>query len=263
VLGHPIDHSLSPVLHRAAYSALGLDWSYDRIDVTGDGLPALLDSLDESWVGLSLTRPLKHDVLALLDEIDPVAHATGAVNTVLLGDGLRRGTNTDVHGLVVSLAEHGAGHGDAVVLGSGATARSAVAALASRGSTRVTAYVRRPAAALDLARTAETVGVTLEIRPWSQSPDGLWADVVVSTVPRGVADELAEQVPGAPGTLLDVVYDPWPTTLAAAWSAAGGGVASGLDLLLHQAVRQVRLMTGLDAPVEILRAALLEAAAAR
>ena len=78
MLGHPIDHSLSPVLHRAAYSALGLDWTYDRIDVTGDGLPALLDSLDASWVGLSLTMPLKHDVLPLLDEVDPVAHATGA-----------------------------------------------------------------------------------------------------------------------------------------------------------------------------------------
>ena len=138
-----------------------------------------------------------------------------------------------------------------------------MAALASRGSPRVTAYVRRPAAALELLRTAEIVGVALEIRPWSECAEGLSADVVVSTVPRGVADELAEQVPSAAGTLLDVVYDPWPTALGAAWSAAGGGVASGLDVLLHQAVRQVRLMTGLDAPVEVLRAALLEAANAR
>jgi shikimate dehydrogenase len=263
VLGHPIDHSLSPVLHQAAYAALGLDWSYDRIDVTSQDLPALLDSLDESWAGLSLTMPLKHDVLPLLDEIDPVAAATGAVNTVLLGEGVRRGTNTDVRGLVVSLDEHGAAHGDAVVLGAGATARSAVAALAARGSSQVTADVRRPDAADDLVRTATAVRVALLVRPWHEAADGLDADVVVSTVPRGVADLLAESVPTSPGTLLDVVYDPWPTPFAAAWSTAGGEVASGLDLLLHQAVRQVRLMTGLDAPVEVLRAALAEAAAAR
>jgi len=263
VLGHPIGHSLSPVLHLAAYAALGLDWSYERIDVTPDGLAALLDSLDDSWAGLSLTMPLKHDVLPLLDEIDPVAAATGAVNTVLLGDGVRRGTNTDVRGIVVSLDEHGAAAGDSVVLGAGATARSAVAALAARGSGRVTAYVRRPEAADGLVRTAADVGVALEVRPWAEAVRGLEADVVVSTVPRGAADELVDAVPAAPGTLLDVVYDPWPTALAAAWSGRGGEVASGLDLLLHQAVRQVRLMTGLDAPVEVLRAALAEAASAR
>ena len=263
VLGHPVDHSLSPVLHLAAYQALGLDWSYERVDVTPEDLPAFLDSLDESWAGLSLTMPLKRDVLPLLDEFDPVAAATGAVNTVLLGDGVRRGTNTDVPGLVTSLDEHGAAHGDAVVLGAGATARSAVAALASRGSALVTAYVRRPEAADDLSRTATDVGVSLVVRPWADAGEGLGADVVVSTVPRGVADGLAEAVPAHPGTLLDVVYDPWPTTLARAWAAGGGEVASGLDLLLHQAVRQVRLMTGLDAPVEVLRAALASAAAAR
>jgi shikimate dehydrogenase len=263
VLGHPIDHSLSPVLHRAAYAELGLTWTYDRVDLTGDGLAAFLDSLDGSWVGLSLTMPLKTEVLPLLDEIDPVAAATGAVNTVLLGAGRRRGTNTDVDGLVAALDEHGAGRGAAVVLGAGATARSAVAALAARGSTAVTAYVRRPAAAEDLRGTAEAVGVTLEVRAWADAGSGLGADVVVSTVPRGAADPLAGQVPTTPGTLLDVVYDPWPTPLAAAWTARGGAVASGLDLLLHQAVRQVRLMTGRDAPVAVMRAALEAAAADR
>ena len=117
VLGHPIEHSLSPVLHRAAWAALGLDWTYDRIDVVGADLPAFLDSLDESWVGLSLTMPLKRDVLPLLDEIDDIARATGAVNTVLLDGGRRRGTNTDVAGLVVALDERGAGRGPSVVLG--------------------------------------------------------------------------------------------------------------------------------------------------
>jgi len=263
VLGHPIGHSLSPVLHRAAYSALGLDWSYERIDVTAAGLAAFLDSLDDTWAGLSLTMPLKHDVLPLLDEVDAVAAATGAVNTVLLADGLRRGTNTDVGGLVVSLDEHDAGRGDAVVLGAGATARSAVAALAERGSPKVTAYARRPAAAADLARTAAAVGVPLVVRPWAEAAEGLDADVVVSTVPVGIADPLAAAVPLAPGTLLDVVYDPWPTPLAAAWGAAGGEVASGLDMLLHQAVGQVQLLTGLRPPVDVMRAALQAAAGSR
>ncbi len=263
VLGHPIEHSLSPVLHRAAYAALGLDWGYDRVDVTADGLAAFLDSLDGSWVGLSLTMPLKDAVLPLLDEVDPVAAATGAVNTVLLQDGRRRGVNTDVGGLVAALDEKGAGPGPSVVLGAGATARSAVAALAARGAATVSAYARRPEAAEDLRRTADAVGVPLEVLAWAGAAAGLTADVVVSTVPVGAADPLAASVPSAPGTLLDVVYDPWPTPLAAAWAAQGGRVASGLDLLLHQAVLQVRLMTGRDAPVAAMRAALAAAVAAR
>lgn len=263
VLGHPVGHSLSPVLHRAAYAALGLDWVYERVDVTPDGLAELLDSLDESWAGLSLTMPLKDAVLPLLDEIDDVAAATGAVNTVVLREGRRIGANTDVGGLVAALDEHDAGHGPAVVLGAGATARSAVAALAARGASSVTAYARRPAAAERLSATAVAVGVTLDVRDWSGAAAALGADVVVSTVPSGAADELATAVPAAPGTLLDVVYDPWPTPLAAAWTESAGRVASGLDLLLHQAVLQVRLMTGLEAPVDAMRAALSEALAAR
>jgi shikimate dehydrogenase len=263
VLGHPIAHSLSPVLHHAAYTELGLDWIYDRVDVTGEGLGPFLASLDASWVGLSLTMPLKNDVLPFLDEVDPVALATGAVNTVVLADGRRSGFNTDVDGIVVTLDETHAGHGPAVVLGAGATARSAVAALAARGTTQVTAHVRRPESASDLERTASGVGVRLVVRPWAEAADSLAADVVVSTVPRGVADELVSAVPEAPGTLLDVVYDPWPTALATAWQARGGSVASGLDLLLHQAVEQVRLMTGRRPSTAPMRAALTEAAAAR
>ena len=263
VLGHPIAHSLSPVLHLAAYAELGLDWPYDRIDVTGEDLGRFLDSLDASWVGLSLTMPLKNDVLPLLDDVDPVALATGAVNTVLLAGGRRSGFNTDVDGIVVSLDEAHAGRGPAVVLGAGATARSAVAALAERGTTQVTAHVRRPEAAVDLAHTAAAVGVELDVRPWSEAAGSLGADVVVSTVPRGAADGLAAAVPDSPGTLLDVVYDPWPTVLASAWLERGGVIASGLDLLLHQAVHQVRLMTGRQPSTDVLRAALAEAAAAR
>jgi shikimate dehydrogenase len=263
VLGHPIDHSLSPVLHRAAYADLGLAWTYDRIDVTTEALPALITGLDGSWAGLSLTMPLKHAVLALIDEADDVVVATGAANTVVLRDGSRWGYNTDVEGLVAALDERGAARGAATVLGAGATARSAVAALADRGAPRVTAYVRRPEAADDLRSTAIACAVDLDVRPWGEAAGGLAADVVVSTVPRGAADDLADLVPSRPGALLDVVYDPWPTALAAAWAARGGAVASGLDLLLHQAVGQVRLMSGRTPTLVRLRAALESAAAAR
>jgi shikimate dehydrogenase len=266
VLGHPIAHSLSPVLHLAAYRALGLAWEYDRIDMTGDRLASFVAALDESWVGLSLTMPLKEDVLPLLDEADDVVVATRAANTVVLRDGRRIGANTDVAGIVRSLAGAGAGAaavGTATVLGAGATARSALAALVGRGATLVVAYVRRPEAGADLRRTGDALGLEVRIRPWEDAAAGLAASVVVSTVPRGAADHLATSVGTAPGTLLDVVYDPWPTALAAAWRDAGGAVASGLDLLLHQAVEQVRLMTGRTPPVDVLRAALEDAARSR
>jgi len=264
VLGHPVAHSLSPVLHLAAYRALGLAWDYDRIDMTGDRLAAFVAGLDASWVGLSLTMPLKEDVLPLLDEADDVVLATRAANTVVLREGRRIGANTDVEGIVRSLADAGAAAvATATVLGGGATARSALAALARVGTTQVAAYVRRPEAGADLCRTGEALGLTVVAEPWDEAGRGLAAPVVVSTVPRGAADHLATSVPNTPGTLLDVVYDPWPTPLAAAWRDAGGGVASGLDLLLHQAVEQVRLMTGRTPPVDVLRAALDEAARSR
>lgn len=266
MLGHPVAHSLSPVLHRAAYSALGLDWDYGLHDVTEDGLAGFVAALDDSWAGLSLTMPLKEAVIPLLDDVDLVALATGAVNTVVLDRDGRHGWNTDVHGIVAALDEQGAAASTGAVLGAGATARSAVAALARRGTTDVVLVARRPEAAAAVLATALQVGVAVEVLGWDSVPDALEADCVVSTVPTGVVDPFAPGVTaagGPRGCLLDVVYDPWPTPLAAAWAAAGGSVASGLDMLLHQAVRQVELMTGLTPPIEAMRSALAAAAAAR
>lgn len=265
VLGHPVAHSLSPVLHRAAYSQLGLPWDYDRIDVTGPELAGFLDSLDASWVGLSLTMPLKRDAVPLLDDVDPVAAATGAVNTVVLDHGRRLGFNTDVDGIVVALRERGqiGAEPSATVVGGGATARSAVAALAQLGARSVSVVLRRPDALGELTATATAVGVALVALPWDRPGEALAADLVVCTVPAHAADELAGSLPDQPGLLLDVVYDPWPTDLARAWALRGAPVASGLDLLLHQAVRQVALMTGRDVAVAPLRAALENAARAR
>jgi shikimate dehydrogenase len=264
VLGHPVDHSLSPVLHRAAYADLGLDWSYDRLDVTEGDLAGFLAALDPTWAGLSLTMPLKTVVLELLDERDAWVEVTGAANTVVLDRGVRRGHNTDVVGIVRALEEAGLGErGHGTILGGGATARSALAALSRLGATAAAVVARRPDAAEDLREVAASLGVELVVAGWDAAQDHLGAPIVISTVPSGAADRLAALVPAAPGVLLDVVYEPWPTPLAARWSAHGGRVASGLAMLLHQAVAQVELMTGRRPEVEPMRRALAEAVLAR
>jgi shikimate dehydrogenase len=271
VLGSPIAHSLSPVLHRAAYAHLGLPWTYDALECTADGLAAFVAGLGPDWVGLSLTMPLKAAVLALLDEIDPVALRAGAANTVLLGGGRRFGSNTDVPGMAAALAECGVVPGEeaggrASILGAGATARSALVSLADAGWSAATVYARTPDRTGAIAGLRQAVAGTpldLVVVPWSEllapGSGGLAASLVVSTVPAGAADGLVGLVPASPGTLLDVVYAPWPTPLAKAWAVSGGLVVGGLDLLVHQAVLQVVLMTGTHAPlgelVDVLREA--------
>ncbi len=252
VLGSPIAHSLSPALHRAAYAHLGLDWTYDAIECTEEDLPALLRGLGPEWAGLSLTMPLKAAVLPLLDAVDALAEAVGAVNTVVLRDGRRSGSNTDVPGLAAALAEAGvgpaalAGMPRVVVLGGGATARSAVAALLGAGAPEIVVVARRPEAFVPpaLVMPSGIAGPVITVRPWTQAAELLGAPLVVSTVPRGAADGLAAEVPSSPGLLFDVLYDPWPTPLANGWVSAGGVVLGGLELLLHQAALQVQAMTG-------------------
>ncbi|MCP9946492.1 shikimate dehydrogenase [Streptomyces somaliensis] len=259
VLGSPIGHSLSPVLHRAAYAELGLTgWSYDRFEVDEARLPGFLDALDASWAGLSLTMPLKRAVIPLLDEVGDTARSVEAVNTVVLtGDGRRVGDNTDVPGMVAALRERGVEEVDAAaVLGAGATASSALAALAGVCRGPVTAYVRGSARAGEMRRWGERLGVDVRTADWADAARALDAPLVVATTPAGAADGLAPHVPEGPGTLFDVLYDPWPTPLAAAWSARGGRVVGGLDLLVHQAVLQVERMTGRSpAPLAAMRAA--------
>jgi shikimate dehydrogenase len=251
VLGSPVAHSLSPVLHRAAYRTLGLDdWTYDSFDVDGASLPGFLDSLGEEWAGLSLTMPLKATVLPLLDTVAPLARGVGAVNTVVLRwDGRRlsrHGENTDVSGLLGTVrARFGttqtAPVPTATVLGAGATARSAVAALGTLGA-HVVVVARSPGRARELSAVGAALDVSLEVRPWQQPGDAMRAPVVVNTTPPGAADLL--QAPAGPGLLVDVVYAPWPTRLARTWSAAGGTVVGGVELLARQAAGQLQLMTG-------------------
>lgn len=250
VLGSPIAHSLSPLLHRAAYAELGLDWRYAAIEVDAAALPGFLAGLDERWVGLSLTMPLKQAVLPLCARLGPVAAAVGAANTVLWSpDRSRIGENTDVPGLVAALESAGmtAAPDRVVVLGGGATAASALAAIAQLPGTParpVEVYIRDPRRAPELHAVAARVGTAVAIRPWSEVGGGLGADLVISTLPVAGSAAIATAVPARlDGLLFDVVYQQWPTPLAAAWLAAGGAAAGGLGLLVQQAALQVELMT--------------------
>ncbi|MDV7218800.1 shikimate dehydrogenase [Streptomyces prunicolor] len=259
VLGSPIAHSLSPVLHRAAYGELGLDnWSYDRFDVDEAGLPGFFKDLGPEWAGLSLTMPLKRAVIPLLDEISETAASVDAVNTVVFTeDGRRVGDNTDIPGMVAALREHGIEQVDsAAILGAGATASSALAALSRVCTGEVVAYVRSEARAAEMRQWGERLDVEVRTADWSDAAEGLRAPLVFATTPAGTTDTLASAVPERPAALFDVLYDPWPTNLAARWSGYGGAVVSGLDLLVHQAVLQVEQMTGCrPAPVDAMRRA--------
>jgi shikimate dehydrogenase len=248
VLGSPIAHSKSPGLHRAAYRLLGLDWEYSAIEMRGEGLGDFIDGLDASWRGLSLTMPLKQDVLPLLDEVEELAVLAGAANTVLFDAGRRRGFNTDVAGIVRALGEAGVTRAHrGVVIGGGATAASALVAVAELGAAHVRVLVRRPGAASDLVMLGTRLGLVVDegrIDDLGKVED---AGLVVSTVPGGTELGVAASdrlMSGA--ALLDVAYDPWPTLLAAEWIAAGGTVVHGLGMLLHQALIQVRIFVNGD-----------------
>jgi shikimate dehydrogenase len=268
VLGDPIDHSLSPVIHRAAYAELGLvDWTYEAELVSAGHLAAYLDRLDPGeWRGLSLTMPLKREAVPLLDTRDDWVVATGACNTVLLErDGTRRGLNTDVTGALAVLGEGNASVERAVVLGGGATATSVLLALAERGMRRATLAVRHPDRATDTvhAVAAHPAAPAVEVVPLAEVTV-LAGDILVSTVPASAqTPEVVAAVADVP-VVFDVLYEPWPTPLAAAAHRSGRTAHSGLDLLVAQAAGQVAAMTGCsDVPVDAMRRAAESALAAR
>jgi shikimate dehydrogenase len=255
------------VLHRAAYAGLGLrDWTYDRFEVGEQALPGFLESLGSGWAGLSLTMPLKRAVIPLLDGISDTAASVQAVNTVVFtDDGRRLGDNTDIPGMIAALRERGIDKVEsAAVLGAGATASSALAALARICSGEVVAYVRSAGRGAEMRQWGERLGVQVSTVDWADAAEALHAPLVISTTPAGATDALAGAVPGQARTLFDVLYDPWPTALADRWAAHGGAVVGGLDLLVHQAVLQVEQMTGrAPAPLAVMRDAGQRALAGR
>jgi shikimate dehydrogenase len=266
VLGSPIAHSLSPVLHQAAYDALGLpDWHYTAVECPETELRATLQRLDDDGLaGASLTMPLKRAVLPMLARSERLVAEVGAANTVLFGGATGEwwGANTDVGGMVAALRGQQVGSARRVcVLGGGATAASGLAALRELGVAAAVVLVRRPEAVGDLMAAAARLGVAVDVLPWDDAAGVVAAsDLVVSTTPVGASDALGAAVrPREASVLFDVVYAPWPTVLASAWERAGGQVVGGLDLLVEQAALQVKLMTGQEPPVDMMRAAGLAA----
>jgi shikimate dehydrogenase len=254
VLGSPIEHSLSPALHRAAYTQLGLDWTYDKLEIDQHRLASFVAGLDESWRGLSLTMPLKVAVLEL-GEVDQLAQLAGAGNTLILEADTRRVYNTDVGGLAWAVRQVTTVPLPRVtILGTGATASAALIAAAQLGAQQVTVAARTPSRAEPLRALSRELGVELEIRPW-------WArlpqtNLAVSTVVSGAADTIAPSVADSTPLIVDAIYDPWPTVLATTAQQAGCTVISGRDLLIGQALLQIELMTGRSVPAELLYAAL-------
>lgn len=256
VVGKPVAHSLSPVLHGAAYEALGLPWTYSRLEASEAELPALVAGLDGSWAGLSVTMPGKGAALALATTASDRARAVGAANTLVRGEDGWAADCTDVDGVAGALRAAGFDTGtSAVVLGAGGTARAALAGLAELGVPSATVVVRDPARAEAAVACAAAVGMKLEVVTWESADFAALAgsSVLVNTAPPDAVSP--EALRGTP-FLLDVIYHPWPTPLATAVAAQGGRVATGLDMLLHQAFGQVEQFTGLVAPRQAMRDAL-------
>ncbi|GAA5166809.1 MULTISPECIES: shikimate dehydrogenase [Amycolatopsis] len=263
VLGKPIAHSLSPVLHEAAYRALGLTgWSYERIEVDAEALPGFVSGLGPEWAGLSVTMPGKRAALEFAAEASPRAVAAGAANTLVRRDSGWFADSTDVDGVVGAVRVAGGFAAEpgstGLVLGAGGTAAATVVAFAELGVARVRLVVRDPARAAEAVAAAERAGVEPEVLAWSEVDFAKVVSdvsVLVSTVPPAAVAGSAATLAAAP-CVLDVVYHPWPTPLAEAVAARGGRIATGLDMLLHQAFGQVEHFTGRPAPREAMRNAL-------
>lgn len=242
VLGSPISHSLSPALHRAAYEALGIEGRYEAIDVSAKHLRGFVSGMDDSWTGLSLTMPLKEEILKIADEIEPIALKIRSANTLVRSAKGWRASTTDVNGFIQALASHVSEDTQAVtILGSGATARAAVAALDGPGK-RITVIHRsknREGAMRDAASLA-----TMKFLEWGA--DLVESDVLINATPSEVADPYAERLHGrVSGIFMEALYNPWPTKMLQKWRTLDGLAIDGLELLVHQGIDQVELMSGL------------------
>ena len=258
VIGHPVAHSKSPFIHRAAFEALGLPYTYDLFDIEPGGLESFIDGLSSEWGGFSVTMPHKLDALNRADDIDLVSRVTNAVNTLVLSHDSNgavskiSGYNTDVYGIVASFADADApraSHG--AVIGSGATSASAIFALAAMGVEHISILARNIDKAQDLLSVASDVGVAFS----AHSLDDMYqidpVNVAVCALPGTVELSLGALPREAGAVMMDVAYEPWPSARGLEWEAAGGFAISGLRMLAHQAVIQDRLFINGDAAVPL------------
>ena len=250
VLGSPIQHSLSPIIHQRAYDLLGWNWSYERHEVTSGQLKEFLEKYLGQFRGLSLTMPLKEEALNLIDNISDLGKRVNGVNTLIFDELQSRGENTDVQGFIDALAFHEIAMPRVVtILGGGATARAAIAAVDSRAQ-QINVFSRSAHRAKALVNSAAYSIVTVfkwddltnnQLLAESDASFGLKAELVISTTPGGATDQL--DFSGTPQTLFESLYNPWPTDLLRKWRNSGGFAIDGLDLLVWQAIGQLELMS--------------------
>ena len=259
VLGSPIAHSKSPALHSAAYRTLQLNWDYTRVELTANHLLQFIETLDIDWLGLSLTMPLKEEALRIANEKSPLAFATGVANTLLRTTTGWTAFNTDVFGIqrAVSAAIEGAPK-RVVIVGSGATAASAVfAAHGLFSEAKITVVSRNAKTATALQKRAASNGIKIATASMRKLRAQLSrADLAISTLPAGALDESATKLPRNPffrpaGILLDVAYDPWPSELAKAFEAKHARVITGVEMLIWQAIAQIRIFNHNDIDVDL------------
>jgi len=262
VLGSPIAHSKSPQLHLAGYAFLGLDWSYERHELAKNELSPFVSTLDMTWTGLSLTMPLKEEALELADDVDLLARRVGGANT-LVRDGERwRAFNTDVLGFA-QIFKKQTRLGNVSILGGGATARAALAALEPY-DVQVSVYLRSTHRIASIEKAFGNNSKRLVIKDWKERADSLVDHLLISTTPDGASDDLIEVSEDSASAVrteifVDALYGNWPTPLARALSGRGCEVLSGKTLLVYQAVEQIRLMTHLDFDQQKMESILFEA----
>lgn len=255
VLGQPIAHSLSPIIHNAGYKALGLAHDFTAIECNESSFKHVLESCDESWMGLSLTMPLKEVAFTVADTVTSVAVLARSINTLLLTDKIHA-DNTDVYGIVQAVREHSLVKTHrAVIVGSGATARSAVVACHELGITAIDLIARNRRALNECGDIAQRLGI---VATATDPRDAVFTEttLTINATPAGVADALIPVLQPPAGAILDVVYHPWPSAITAHWLNSGLVAIPGHAMLLHQAVKQFQLMTGFPAPVDVMRHAL-------
>ncbi|MSO42779.1 MAG: shikimate dehydrogenase [Candidatus Planktophila sp.] len=243
VLGSPIAHSLSPLLHTIAYAELGIEGDYTRVEIKSGELGAFLARCDDSWNGFSLTMPLKEEVLGFTKEVSDLAIRIRSANTLVKRQGEWSAITTDVSGFTHALAAHGIDAcGDVLIIGGGATARAAAAACDGM-ATRITVMNRSLSRIEAISNTIEISD--LDFIAWDDATIFESVDLIISTTPEGASDALTASFPSHPtAVFFDVVYKPWPTAALATWSQRGGQIIDGLDLLIHQGIDQVALFSG-------------------
>ena len=243
VLGSPISHSLSPLLHTVAYQELGIESEYTAIEIKSGKLSSFLSTCNEKWTGFSLTMPLKEEVLQCVSKVSPLSARIRSANTLVQSQGQWSATSTDVSGFQQVLAAHEFdARGEVLIIGAGATARAAAAACDGIAD-RITVMNRSLSRVEAISNSVEISD--LEFVGWQDFGALEYADLIISTVPQGVTDSLVPTFPtNSSAVFFDVLYKPWPTPALRAWSASGAPIIDGLDLLIHQAIDQVAIFSG-------------------